>query len=1277
MFHMELMSSFLDFYATPLDALTVLEKSDRVSATQKKPLKVVTVPRDKNGRHDYKAVPEGHSVWVSVNRLDHPLHGKHVLVTRGKYGYAIAHGESNEDARGDKATQEERKAALVQHDEDEGRKEKKEEEKRIKDDEAGGVFGFLAGIRRRPDTAITSPWPDEDDDGVEENVIGATRTQKPQEAQKSEPGPVRPLREVEALDGDIEKSTLRDAFLYFGGLRRGQRHEGICRTTGTDSWYHSDSIGDDSLFWSRYRFGMDKSHDVTQEARNSAGEWMSSDTTDQSRTHPVVTPKVTKLVASIVGDKATAGEIISTFEGSFAGIHAAVTEVQPYEPGDDKGFEVDGIINDDAGQKIGTFRRCIMRDEVGDKSLYADHLYLDVDKELRNKGFSLAFNGRAEELYNKLGVKEIRLEANISVGKYAWAKQGYDYSYPGERTWVVKGFARWLKGKGNPLSREEAKTLMDGHSWDLASYDNGKTYPVTLYDDDGNIDVRGRFPAGKAFLLADWNLFDYMEEACWEGVKNLSPDSPSEKMYRHYLSEKSSSLGKSVEHDVSTEARDKDGKWTRGNGETVVTTARGLDRNLDVLHRGDKVKLLRPNGEAYLYGTVLAVGKDNDKIRVAVPGRENMIWPAAHIERRGAAQPEVQALDKKGQNLHAGDFASFYGPEGEWKAWGKIMAVSPEGKVDFRMVQGQKGMSILAVQGQGPDFTGLDANRFEFEPVAPNIQGVDGFANHGDAEARHPLVGESAKKKASPSYDVGDHVRLRTGAREVGVKPGEWGEIERILADGSYSVLFGGVRKVNVDEKDITNAAESAPKNGSAQKYKQGDYLKLRPGVQPIGVMENASGEVVSYIGNGNYLMRFAVNQVAVAERDLMTGGQMESQEDEENPTTPATPPKPEFKVGDKVLMNPNALVLYGKPGEIGTVLAVKTLYGNNVLYYRVDFPLSGDRGWMPGENIQVPNTGDRKRAIALGEQLEAHRAVAEAAAEAVKAAKAAKEAKRYHTKSVDPLALPEVAERESEILNGVLNPLSVKSLGGGNVNSVYSGEIEVHTENRAAIVKVAIKPRSGLSHQKMRSGISMGRDLERERAAYVVNNALGGLVEMPECVVRDIPNMGLCGIQTFKEDTDGTLAENYNVELSGHPDAVRELALFDVIIGNLDRHGGNIMVRSGDDEHPLVAIDHGLSFPDGSQEYGEYKNTEALSTAEGKKLSDKDIERLDAMWKNYDKVDKELAPLVTKKSRMAMWQRVEWVLAEKRIPEVGDFDYQSWSSYPSAPAKEKSPSKK
>jgi GNAT superfamily N-acetyltransferase len=138
---------------------------------------------------------------------------------------------------------------------------------------------------------------------------------------------------------------------------------------------------------------------------------------------PEAEPKRQKLARELFARTSDSGldEIRAVIDGTYAGLTVQVTmgEVGP------KGFDVTANINGPDGIRVGKVRRIVAEDDAG--NLYAEHSILQLDPHVQGQGFAEAFNAHLEDWYRQSGVERIELNADRTVGGYAWPRQGYDF----------------------------------------------------------------------------------------------------------------------------------------------------------------------------------------------------------------------------------------------------------------------------------------------------------------------------------------------------------------------------------------------------------------------------------------------------------------------------------------------------------------------------------------------------------------------------------------------------------------------------------------------------------------------------------------------------------------------------------------------------------------------------------------------------------------------------------------------------------------------------------
>jgi GNAT superfamily N-acetyltransferase len=116
------------------------------------------------------------------------------------------------------------------------------------------------------------------------------------------------------------------------------------------------------------------------------------------------------------------------------------------------------------------------RDEnTGEIRFEVLHREMTLAEPYQNKGIATNINEHAEEVYAKLGVSKITLQANYAVGGYTWARQGYDFIHRDDRIALKQMFTSEVKRKhqrGDISDNELDSLLLDvkslQHAWEFA-----------------------------------------------------------------------------------------------------------------------------------------------------------------------------------------------------------------------------------------------------------------------------------------------------------------------------------------------------------------------------------------------------------------------------------------------------------------------------------------------------------------------------------------------------------------------------------------------------------------------------------------------------------------------------------------------------------------------------------------------------------------------------------------------------------------------------------------
>ncbi len=150
--------------------------------------------------------------------------------------------------------------------------------------------------------------------------------------------------------------------------------------------------------------------------------------------------------------------------------------------------------------------------------IHIEHIRLTAQRS----GYASTLFRHYERLFRGLGFNQFRLNASLSVGKYYWAQEGFDFSDESEIRNRKAALSALVKEKGLPVTQIEIEKLEHAH--DFASFKREVRIPV-YRDAEGYYSLKGddRFreevllPLGKAFLLCS---------PPWKGYKTIETNIP-------------------------------------------------------------------------------------------------------------------------------------------------------------------------------------------------------------------------------------------------------------------------------------------------------------------------------------------------------------------------------------------------------------------------------------------------------------------------------------------------------------------------------------------------------------------------------------------------------------------------------------------------------------------------------------------------------------------------------------------------------------------------------
>lgn len=173
----------------------------------------------------------------------------------------------------------------------------------------------------------------------------------------------------------------------------------------------------------------------------------------------------------------------------------------------------------------------------------------------------------------------------------------------------------------------------------------------------------------------------------------------------------------------------------------------------------------------------------------------------------------------------------------------------------------------------------------------------------------------------------------------------------------------------------------------------------------------------------------------------------------------------------------------------------------------------------------------------------------------------------------------------------------------------------------------------------------------QRERAAYLVSEALAWSL-VPPTILRDGPR-GWGSVQYFIEHDPNITFFDFQHD---HPEQLRQIALFDILINNADRKGGHVL-RDG--ENRLWAIDHGITF------HFQYKLRTVIWDFAGEVIPAEFLPPLEQLQTHLNDEQNpltvELGQLLNKQENKALRKRLQMMLESRRFIDPGPGRHYPW----------------
>ena len=150
--------------------------------------------------------------------------------------------------------------------------------------------------------------------------------------------------------------------------------------------------------------------------------------------------------------------------------------------------------------------------------VYIEHIRVTAQRS----GYAATLFRYYEEVFRDLGFHQFRLNASLSIGKYYWGKEGFEFSDPTEVGRRKQALRAVVKERELPVRDIEIDRL--NHPFDFAGFRKDLRIPVYRDAEGYHNLVSGdrfveevRLPLGKAFLLSS---------PPWDGFKTIYTNTP-------------------------------------------------------------------------------------------------------------------------------------------------------------------------------------------------------------------------------------------------------------------------------------------------------------------------------------------------------------------------------------------------------------------------------------------------------------------------------------------------------------------------------------------------------------------------------------------------------------------------------------------------------------------------------------------------------------------------------------------------------------------------------
>lgn len=193
--------------------------------------------------------------------------------------------------------------------------------------------------------------------------------------------------------------------------------------------------------------------------------------------------------------------VTAKLDGEYAGLQVKVDSVVPSKDL----MVVSASIFDRKGNQVGETERVFRRDRDG--TLWVYHAFLSLRPNVQGQGFAEAWNGKLMDWYSESGLDRIEVTANIDVGGYTWARQGFDFKGQAQQADIKQRLEREMSRNTEKYTAEqviEVNAILARLALPFDHDDRPTAYEVSQVGRLPGQGKRERWPGKKAMLGSYW-----------------------------------------------------------------------------------------------------------------------------------------------------------------------------------------------------------------------------------------------------------------------------------------------------------------------------------------------------------------------------------------------------------------------------------------------------------------------------------------------------------------------------------------------------------------------------------------------------------------------------------------------------------------------------------------------------------------------------------------------------------------------------------------------------